>query len=165
MDESSPQLTANTQKLWSFTKPLLKKNTTRIKANSFGFYAINGNSVLDFKENSKKECVCEFLVKIRNANPDDPIILILDNFRSHWANMTREKARELNILLVFLPPYSPDMNPIEYIWKSIKKEISPKFIRTMEELKEVISENFSKFSQRISFARRWIEKFLVSLVN
>jgi len=54
-DDSSPQLTANTQKLWSFTKPLLKKNTTGIKANSFGFYAINGNNVLEFKENSKKK--------------------------------------------------------------------------------------------------------------
>lgn len=165
MDQSSPQLTANTQRLWSFTKPIVKKNTTKIKANTFGFYTINGENVLDFKENSKKECVCEFLEKIRDENPDKPIILILDNFRSHWANATREKAKELNIHLVFLPPYSPDLNPIEYIWKSIKKEISPKLIKTKEELKEIIAKNFHQFSQKISFARRWIEKILTSLVN
>ncbi len=165
MDATSPQLTANTQRLWSFTKPKVKKNTTRIKANTFGFYAINGKNAIDFKESSKKECVCEFLEKIRIENPQKPIVIILDNFRSHWAKLTREKAEELNILLVFLPPYSPDLNPIELIWKSIKREISPKLIKTLDELKEVIKKNFHKFSQRISFARKWIEKFLLSLVN
>ena len=59
-DESSPQTTANTQRMWSFRKPTIYKNTTKLKANSFGFYALNGNSVIDFKERSKKEYVCEF---------------------------------------------------------------------------------------------------------
>lgn len=165
MDATSPQLTANTQRLWSFTKPKVKKNTTRIKANAFGFYAINGENVIDFKESSKKECVCEFLEKVRTENPNKRIIVILDNFRSHWANMTREKAKELNILLVFLPPYSPDLNPIELIWKSIKRIISPKLIKTLEELKKIITKSFYKFSQRISFARKWIQEFLVSSVK
>jgi len=165
LDETSPQLTANTQRLWSFFKPVVKKNTTKIRANTFGFYAINGESVINFKENSKKESVCEFLEKIRTKNPEKPIIIILDNFRSHWANKTREKAKELNIILVFLPPYSPDLNPIEQIWKSIKRELSPLLIKTLEKLKEVISNSFYKFSQKISFARKWIQKFLVSLVK
>ncbi len=65
LDESSPQLNANTQRLWSFSKPSIRKNTTRLRANTFGFYAINGESVVDFKDNSKKESVCEFLEKIR----------------------------------------------------------------------------------------------------
>jgi len=36
----------------------------------FGFYAIDGESVIDFKENSEKESVCEFLEKIRERNPE-----------------------------------------------------------------------------------------------
>ncbi|TFH43348.1 MAG: hypothetical protein E4G94_05015, partial [ANME-2 cluster archaeon] len=82
-DETSPQTTSNTQRLWSFTKPTIFKNTTRLRANSFGFYALNGNSVIDFKENSKKEAVCEFLGEIRSINPGNRILIILDNFRSH----------------------------------------------------------------------------------
>ena len=54
LDETSPQLNANTQRLWSFNKPSVKKNTTKMRANTFGFYAINGESILDFKENSRK---------------------------------------------------------------------------------------------------------------
>ncbi len=73
-----------------FNKPSAKKNTTK-RANTFGFYAINGESVVDFKENSKKESVCDFLEKIREKNQDKTIVIILDNFRSHWARKTKRQ--------------------------------------------------------------------------
>jgi transposase len=138
LDEASLQLNANTQRVWSFSKPVVRKNTTKLKADTFGFYALKGKSIVDFKENSKKEAVCEFLEQIRENNPDGLVVLILDNFRSHWANKTRGTASKLNISLVFLPPYSPDLNPIEFIWKSIKREISPLLIKTLEELTSII---------------------------
>lgn len=124
LDEASPQTTANTQRLWSFGKPTLCKNTTKIRANTFGFYAINGNSVIDFKDYSNKESVCDFLVKIRKKNPNGRIVIILDNFSSHRAKDTIQCANDLGIELTFLPPYSPDLNPIEFIWMSIKRFIS-----------------------------------------
>jgi len=100
--------------------------------------------------------------KIREENPCKPIIVILDNFRSHWANKTRGIADKLGIILVFLPPYSPDLNPIEFIWKSIKRELSPLLIKTLDELKNVIRECFNRFSKSLSFARKWIDEFLIS---
>jgi len=54
----------------------------------------------------------------------------------------------------------PDLNPIEQIWKAIKRELSPLSIKTSNELKEVISSSFYELTQRISFAEKWIEKFL-----
>jgi putative transposase len=57
LDETAPQTTANTQRLWSFGKPTICKNTSKIRANTFGFYALNGNSIIDFEPNSKKVCV------------------------------------------------------------------------------------------------------------
>ena len=68
MDESSPQTEANTQRLWSFKKPLMIKNMDYIKANTFAFYLINGNNCIDFKDSSKAESVCEFLEKIVEEN-------------------------------------------------------------------------------------------------
>jgi hypothetical protein len=68
LDKISPQTTANTQRLWLFGKPTLCKNTTKIKANPFGFYAINGISALDFGPNLKKESVCDFVKTIWKAN-------------------------------------------------------------------------------------------------
>ena len=40
------------------------KNTDYIKANAFVLYSINGNNLIDFKESSKTESICEFLEKI-----------------------------------------------------------------------------------------------------
>lgn len=137
------------------------KNTTKIKANSFGFYALNGNSVINFKENSKKEAVCEFLKEIRSTNLDKEIVIILDNFSSHRAKDTIEFAKSIGIKLVFLPPYSPDLNPIEFIWKSIKRLVSKVFIKNAEHLKEIIRDGFQEYSSKNSFAKNWIEIFLI----
>ena len=46
---------------------MICKNTTKLRANSFGFYALNGVSVIDFKDHSKKEDVCEFFREIRDS--------------------------------------------------------------------------------------------------
>lgn len=159
-DESSPQTTANTQRLLSFKKPVIYKNTSKYKANAFGFYALNGVPVIDFKEHSKKEDVCDFFREIRFHNPEKEIVLILDNFRSHRAKDSVRCARECSITLIFLPPYSPDLNPIEFIWKSIKRVISHSFIRDLGHMKKIIKDNFLDYASSISFAAGWIDKFL-----
>jgi len=160
LDETSPQTSANTQRLWSFGKPTICKNTTKIKTNAFGFYALNGISAIDFEPNSKKESVCDFLRTIWDANIRNNIILILDNFSPHKAKSTRKFAEDHGINLIYLPPYSPDLNPIEFIWKSIKREVSCKFIRDVDHMKNLIRENFYRFSAKHSFAANWIDVFL-----
>jgi hypothetical protein len=44
LDEASPQLTANTARVWHFGKAEIPKNTTKLKANAIGFYALAGHS-------------------------------------------------------------------------------------------------------------------------
>ena len=160
MDESRPKTTSNTERVWSFEKPEKEKNTTSYQANTFGFYSPNGKSVAAFKENSKKESVCEFFERIREENPEEEILVILDNFSSHRAKDAREKAKELGIELVFLPPYSPDLNPIEQIWRGIKRDISTAFFETKEEFLGLIKTAFQKLSDKMSYAKKWINKFL-----
>jgi transposase len=135
------------------------KNTDYIKANAFAFYSINGNNLIDFMESSKAENVCEFLVKIVEQNPEKRIILVLDNSKSHHADKTVRKARELKITFVFLPPYSPDLNPLEFVWKTIKREVSVRFIKSKEHMKEIIKNKFMKVGKSLSFAKKWMEKF------
>jgi transposase len=48
-----------------------------------------------------------------NPYPQDRSILILDNCAVHKTNALREVVEAHSCLLVFLPPYSPDLNPIE----------------------------------------------------
>ncbi len=131
-----------------------------MRSNTFGFYALNGTSVIDFKERSNKEDVCDFIRSIRSANPDHEIVIVLDNFRSHKAKETIACAIECDVQLAFLPPYSPDLNPIEFIWKSIKRDVSSSFIKDLNHMRDLIRESFMTCSSRITYAKRWIEVFL-----
>ena len=50
-------------------------------------------------------------------------MIILDNARYQHCALVIEKARELKIRLVFLPPYSPNLNLIERLWKFVKRKV------------------------------------------
>lgn len=158
-DEASPQTTDNKQRVWSFTKPRIVKNTTKYKANTFGFYPINGNEVIDFKQDSKIPSVREFFRLVSERNHGKKIIMFLDNFKSHVANATKVFAKSLGIVLVFLPKYSPHLNPIEFIWKSLKRILSQIFAKSEWSFKETIRTVFHRLARKKSFMRGWMEKF------
>jgi len=50
-----------------------------------------------------------------------PVTIVLDNASYHRAKVVREWAATLDIELLFLPPYSPNLNLIERVWKLVKK--------------------------------------------
>ena len=78
-----------------------------------------------------------FLNELSQKNPDEFKVVILDNGRFH-------KGKSLiipkNIALVFLPPYSPELNPAELVWLNMKRKTTNKIYKSMEELKTKINE-------------------------
>ena len=66
--------------------------------------------------------VCALLEKLRTQFQDLPLVLILDNARYQRCALVAAKAQELKITLVFLPPYSPNLNLIERLWKFVKQK-------------------------------------------
>ena len=80
------------------------------------------------------------LVKIA-ARPTTgrPITIVLDNARYQRCKLVLEKAAELEIELLFLPPYSPNLNLIERLWKFVKKEV----------LYSIYYDNFENFTKAI----------------
>lgn len=68
--------------------------------------------------------ICDFLWKLRQDNPGKYYIhLIWDNARPHKNDEVCAFAKELGIKLHYLPPYSPNLNPIERMWKLMHEEI------------------------------------------
>ena len=67
--------------------------------------------------------VCALLQKLHDGFPDLPIVLIMDNARYQRCLLVAEKALELKIQIIFLPPYSPNLNLIERLWKFVKKKV------------------------------------------
>jgi transposase len=86
--------------------------------------------------------------------------VILDNYRPHTTDKTLEKAAELGMILVNLPPYCPDLNPIEQLWRVLKRILSLLFNLTTDEVKRTIREIYRVLSVRTSFAEKWIDTYI-----
>ena len=160
-DESSQRISSRTARLWSLDKPIRRMNSDRINANVFGFYAMRGNSLACFPEGSKGTDMCNFLDAVRAANGSRKIVMILDNGPIHHTNIVKEHAEELGIQLIFLPPYSPQFNPIEFVWKAIKKVVSSMFLLERTHLINVVEEQFMKETKKISYAEGWLKTFFI----
>jgi transposase len=162
LDETYPHNRGHTMRFWSIKhRPRQVINTTKFKSNTIGFYAIRGHSVHGFLENAKADSIAEFLRQIKSANVEyKAIITVADNFSSHHARAVQQVSGELGLMWVFLPPYSPDLNPIEFIWKSLKRTLSKGFIKDLQELKSKIDQEWDRLSGSLSFAKKWIERFL-----
>lgn len=70
----------------------------------------------------KKEEIVEFL-KALKSHLQQPLLVIWDGLKAHRSRLVREYLDGLNghIRLAFLPPYAPDMNPVEYLWAWLKR--------------------------------------------
>ena len=76
----------------------------------------------------------------------DLILLIIDNSSTHKAK--RLKIPE-NVKLLFIPPYSPELNPIERFWQYIKYHITFSLIEDLDTLKQEVSDILNKCTASI----------------
>jgi transposase len=91
------------------------------------------------------ESIVDFMKQIRNQyGPSKRVHLILDKAGYHRSHLVAEKAKEMNISLHFLPPYSPNLNPIERLWKVMNEKIrNNRFFKSAKDFKEAIRAFFS----------------------
>jgi len=105
------------------------------------------------QDNCDQEMNSLVLEEIRKDYPDNKkIIIILDNASYNRAYCIRDKAKELNIKLWFLPPYSPNLSLIERIWKLLKKTLKNTYFPTLQVFKDAIFNfcgDFEKYDKEI----------------
>lgn len=82
--------------------------------------------------------VCSMLRKIAAEYGEREVHLVLDNARYQTCRVVRELASQLHIHLEYIPPYSPNLNLIERLWKFVKGELSSKYY-----------DDFAAFRQKI----------------
>jgi transposase len=76
-------------------------------------------------------------VLVDALRPDD--VVVMDNLGSHKVAGVREAIEKAGANLLYLPPYSPDLNPIEPFWSKIKSRLRDAAARTTEALREAIA--------------------------
>ncbi|MEK6476168.1 IS630 family transposase [Catalinimonas sp. 4WD22] len=69
------------------------------------------------------EVIIAFLGQLRKQYPGLPITIVLDNARYQHCKAVIAFAESIHIKLLFLPPYSPNLNLIERLWKMAKKKV------------------------------------------
>ena len=83
-------------------------------------------------ESYTQECLAPSL------RPGD--IVIMDNLSSHKSQLIRESIEDMGGRLIYLPPYSPDLNPIEQMWSKVKTYIRQQGVRSLVSLQYSIAE-------------------------
>ncbi len=83
-------------------------------------------------------------VLVRELKPGD--IVIMDNLSSHKGPAIRQAIEAVGASLVFLPPYSPDFNPIENAFAKLKVLLRGAAVRTVEALWTTIGSLIDRFS-------------------
>ena len=88
------------------------------------------------------------------------IVLIIDNYSVHKTYLSRIICKILNIKLIFLPKYSPFLNPIEQLWRTIKNILHRNSILDIDFLKSEVVKLFYESVDLESFVKNWIDKYI-----
>ncbi len=88
------------------------------------------------------------------------INIILDNAKIHHAKIVEKTCEILNINLIFLQPYCPDLNPIEDVWRKIKSKVYKSIYDNINELIEIFKGEFYKIVDLTSFYTNWVNEYL-----
>lgn len=100
------------------------------------------------EERYDAEIFLTFLEKVLERYPTGKIVMILDNARIHHAKLIQPflEANKDRLELVFLPPYSPELNLIEGLWKWLKEDVIYNvFYSSVKEIRQ----NVQAFMERI----------------
>lgn len=128
--------------LWCFVRVFIKSPAGRKRVNVLG--AINAiTKHIHFTSNDtyiNANSIVEFLYQLRLFYFDmKPIYIVLDNARYQHCYLVKSIAGLLNIELLFLPSYSPNLNIIERLWKFVKKKcLYAKYYDSFDKFKNAI---------------------------
>jgi len=129
--------------LWSFTRLFIQAPAGRKRVNVLGALDVITHELITVTNDSSINAlsVCELLRKLRTRFPDIPITLILDNARYQKCRIVGEFAAELNLDVLYLPAYSPNLQLIERLWKFVKKTcLYSKYYADFDAFKAAISD-------------------------
>jgi transposase len=82
--------------------------------------------------------VCEMLRKVAAEYAGKAVHIVLDNARYQKCEAVTKLAQELGIVLHYIPPYSPNLNLIERLWKHVKNSLRVKYYDQFGDFKKTI---------------------------
>lgn len=138
------------------TEKLIKANSGRDRVNLNWAYSVDTQEVITHESTSiNAQSTIEFYKKIEAAHPEKRTIYIVRDNARYYANKDVQKYLETSrIIEIPLPPYSPNLNPIERLWLFMKKNLLySHYYEHFSDFKEVIRkffhEDFHLYQERL----------------
>ena len=129
--------------LWCFVRQFIQAPSGRKRFNVLGALHATTLQVVTFTNDSyiNSLSVAKLMCKIAVEFAGLPITLVMDNARYQRCRFVMDLATALGIELLFLPPYSPNLNLIERLWKFVKKKcLYSQYYETFPDFQQAISD-------------------------
>jgi transposase len=137
--------------VWCFARTFLKTPAGRQRLNVLGALNAVSRQLVSVVNQSyiNAHSVCELLDKLRTLHPGQALSVVLDNARYQHCKAVIAHAAALQIELLFLPGYSPNLNLIERLWKFIKKDcLNGRYYPTHEQFEQAILASLAAVNTR-----------------
>lgn len=164
-DEAGLYLQATTCYVWSPAgqTPVVRADPGRAKTNFYGTLNLQtGQEIAMRSDLMNAEVSAQHLELILEANPDVPILLFWDRAPWHHGKpIDRVLEENPRLEIIFFPTASPDLNPQEYVWKAVRKEVSHNHL---EVRLPALAEHFLNQLKSTTFKSSFLVKYGYSAV-
>jgi transposase len=137
--------------LWSAVRVFIQASAGRNRINVLGAVNAITKEIVTLTNTTyiTSDTLIQFLKQLKERFSDKPIAIILDNARYQHCFVVKTIAAGLGIHLLFLPPYSPNLNIIERLWKFTKKKILyAKYYNKPEDFHRAIRNFFNNINEQ-----------------
>lgn len=137
--------------LWCAMRLFIKAASGRNRINVLGAVNAITKEVITLSNTTyiTAETIVAFMKQLREQYGELPIKIVLDNARYQHCLLVEEYAKQVNIILLFLPSYSPNLNIIERLWKFTKKSILyAKYYESPDKFHQAITGFFQTVNQK-----------------
>jgi transposase len=120
----------------------------------YGIGAVNyhtGKTVVRLEKHKKREQIAAFLEQLLDEHPTKTIYVAWDNVNTHSHGKIEEVLRAAagRLVLLYLPTYSPWLNPIEMLWRHYRREVTHgELFTSVKKLLEATRNFFKRYNER-----------------
>jgi transposase len=159
-DEAGLYLQATTCYVWSPTgqTPIIRADPGRAKTNFYGSLNLQtGQEIAMRSDLMNADVSAQHLEMILEAHPDVPVILFWDRAPWHRGKAIDQVLTDNPRLeIIFFPTASPDLNPQEHVWKTVRKEVSHNHLEAkLPQLADRFLNKLDSSSFRCSFLEKY----------
>ncbi len=119
----------------------------------YGIGAVNyhtGETVVNFRRRKRRPQIAEFLRRLLDKHPHETIYVAWDNVNTHQDDEVEAVVRSAagRLVLMYLPTYSPWLNPIEMLWRHFRREVTHcELFETVKMLLNAAKDFFDRHNQ------------------